>query len=139
MITAKKLQKRLGFGIDLSKTDSTKTTYSLERFRVTITDGREDYPLVSIVDNTQEGYTTEFIFPGAYRMKDLTDIMYFYLGENGYSELSKNWKVRIVKEKSPVSEVLKACGMNPDDFTSEERAKLLNKFREAAEALKIGH
>jgi hypothetical protein len=68
--------------------------FSLDQFRVIIHDDDKENPQITV---TVHGVT--IIFPGAYTMKDLQDLMFFFYGETRYGELFAHLPVKIVKVK----------------------------------------
>lgn len=73
----------LGFVLSTKHDVESESVYELEDFEVILDSNKdEENPEVSLYQ-----HTTRVIFPGAYRLKDLKALLFFYYAEDKYSEL----------------------------------------------------
>lgn len=87
----KKRLLQMEFVHDMDNSNEEERVFVNKMFRVTLVKGCKDDPIISI-----NGVN----FPGAFKMKDLMDIIFFYLGEEEYGKFIENWTLpRIVKTK----------------------------------------
>lgn len=86
LITKERLIQ-IGFESD----DSPEFKYDV--FSIRIDSDIED-PVVWIVDKLSSG---DIAFPGAYTLKDLKDLMFFYYGEKEYTERFEHLPAEIVE------------------------------------------
>lgn len=77
--------------IGFESEDGSKFKYHV--FGVQFTDSRE-HPIIWIDEILEGG---NIAFPGAYTIKDLKDLMFFYYGENEYTERFGHLPINIVE------------------------------------------
>lgn len=68
------------------------TEFKYDVFGVKVTGDRE-FPLIWIEEKLEGG---NIAFPGAYTLKDLTDLMFFYYGEDEYGDRFEHLPINIV-------------------------------------------
>ncbi len=88
MIIKKKALIEMGYESENGK------RFDYDVFHVEFVEER-DNPIVWIDDKLNEG--SNVAFPGLYAIKDLSDLMFFYYGENEYTQRFGHLPTRIIE------------------------------------------